>query len=172
MRGLFLLAPMAVFVTANPTDLLAQKRDSTRALQVAQAIRGREVIRVKTVQMLKGHTAVRSPSVHGDQLMGVVSTEEGDGEVTIPIADISEIKVRSGTKVLEGLGIGALVGGSIIAGVEAECYKEPGCDPDRKPTVYGAALGASLVAGTLIGLAIPRWKTLYEWRVQPNVATQ
>jgi hypothetical protein len=136
----------------------------SRAPEVAACCLQRGTIRVRTIRMVGGYIPFKDPRLEGDRLVGTV----GSAEVAVPIVDISEIRARSGSRVLEGLGI------SLAAGLTASALVELNCDPltcdkGKRFEVYsGTTAGAALI-GALVGATLPRWEVGYGWQMQPGV---
>jgi len=114
--------------------------------------------------MAGGHTVFQDPRVEGDRVVGTVDSTV----VAIPIAEISEIRVRSGSRILEGFGIGLAAGLTASALVELSCDPLT-CDSEKRFAVYGGTTAGAALVGALIGATLPRWKVGYRWQVQPGV---
>jgi hypothetical protein len=114
--------------------------------------------------MAGGYTAFLGPRVEGDRLVGTVDS----AVVAIPIVDISGIRIRSGSRVLEGFGIGLAAGLTASALVDLNCDPLT-CDSAKRFAVYGGTTAGAALVGALVGATLPRWKVGYRWQIQPGV---
>ena len=115
--------------------------------------------------MAGGYTAFLGPRVEGDRLVGTVDS----AVVAIPIRGHQwDPHPRSGSRVLEGFGIGLAAGLTASALVELNCDPLT-CDSAKRFAVYGGTTAGAALVGALVGATLPRWKVGYRWQIQPGV---
>jgi hypothetical protein len=162
-----IIAAYAVLLaTGLPVPVAAARSvQASRVERVAECCVGQSVVRIRTVQMSRGYNELRDVRVEGDRLVGRV----GGGEAVVPIEDISEIRIRQGSRVREGLGIGLLAGVTAVVMQELYACDGGGCDGVPKAALYGGFLAGATFAGGVVGALLPRWSTAYAWRIEARV---
>ena len=124
------------------------------------------------------HVRITVPTLPGSPLVGRINSLQGDTLVlqnedwsfqTVAFNDIEQLEVSTGiiSHELEGLFLGALLGGAVAYGACKAISEEPqsgewgvvGCE-------LATPLGASL--GALIGLGLGAATKTYQWEVVPT----
>ena len=131
-------------------------------------INGRDEIRVRR-SAFDSWFSIRNPTLQTDSIAGVVQTGEVRGsavtsQMIFDLSDLQEIKVRSGTRALEGLGLGAGFGLVLAMLAHYVCNNDPLCEGPTigYPALYAMSIGGTAVVGSVWGLLTPAWRTVYK----------
>ena len=145
-------------------SLVAQEYQSLYGI-----INGRDEIRVRR-SAFDSWFSIRNPTLQTDSIAGVVQTGEVRGsavtsQMIFDLSDLQEIKIRSGTRVLEGTGLGAGFGLVLVMTLHLVCINDPLCRGPTTvgyPALYAMSIGGSAVVGSVWGSLTPAWRTIYK----------
>jgi hypothetical protein len=154
----------ALLLLAGPLTTLAAQELSTEALQaIHSASRARVRLAGEGWRPLTGTAADSAGGAATGALLYVGSGPSGQPSGAVPLSQIAQVQVRSGSHA----GSGAKIGGAIGLGLTVLALIAASGDEWTSPTA-GQAVGSLIVTplfgagiGALVGSASPRWRTVY-----------
>jgi hypothetical protein len=138
-----------VVVALAPVSSGAQ-RSTLVGEALARDLAGRSKAEVRTSSMFDGYFVVESPSYESGRFTGLVEAGRVRGRpvyegLSLGLDELREVRVRDGSRWMEGLGL-EILGGLVFAGLLQEaCQTDDACEPPRMgyPAFFVLSAGAS-----------------------------